>query len=144
MYADTFVISPEQRTNILEYIDLTNDIKNMPTKDTPHEEFREKTIEYLNILEAFGNDPKRAAKYKNEAIEKAENAMDEVYERRLAHIRKPTDVHFYEHFKTKKQAEDYKQSVIDEAGKAFSNTLKKEFYAIYSAFRFKTKPKIVH
>lgn len=124
---DIVALSPKQIEKVLEYISLTRD-ENIPDENTPQEEFVEKTLYYLQIIEAFDNDPKKAAFHRNKAREMAEEAMDKVYSLMLAHIPKPTKYHFYTFFDTLEEAEAFKNKVGEEAEKAYEEVMEREFY----------------
>lgn len=122
-------ISEEQIQRVQKYLRLTGYEKQHLTKRN--------LIFYSRIIEAFDNSVEKAAKRYNAAIEKADLAMDKVYEDMLAHIKKPTKEHFYDHFETLEEAFKYKQKVIDSADEAFNKTMDVEFYDIFALYHDK-------
>ena len=100
------------------------------------EEFNDEILRILTIIEAFGNCPKKAAETFRSAKEKARTAMDATYEVMLAHIPKPTADHFYASFPTVEQADAFKAKVEEEAGKAYSVIMQRDFYQIYLDYKW--------
>ncbi|MCF8495959.1 MAG: hypothetical protein K9G62_04740 [Alphaproteobacteria bacterium] len=136
MKLEILTLSEKQREKIREYIVLTGD-NTFPETNEPLEKYPEQALRYLNILEAFENDPKKAAAYWNNALAKARQAMDDVYAQMLSHIPKPTKEHFYSCFGTVEEAEIYKERVNAEAGKAYDEMLDIEFFDRYVVYRIK-------
>lgn len=118
----------EQIKKINDYIRLTNSTP--PAPDVSFQEFHDATLNYIRIIEAFDNDPIKAASCWNKAIEKADNKMGEVYDKMLAHIPKPTKEHFYSYFNSSEEAEAYKEKISQRARAVFSDTMTKEFYNV--------------
>ena len=121
----------EQIQKINTYVRLTN--SNPPSTDEPFQVFHDATLNYLRIIEAFDNDPEKAASHWNEAVKKADEEMGKVYDEMLAHIRKPTKKYFYDYFSSAQEAEEYKERVSQKGRLAFTETMNKEFYDVLEA-----------
>lgn len=139
-------IGEKQHKKLMEYLSLlkTDDIAD--PREMSSEEFEREILRLLNILEAFGNCPKKAAAAFYSAKANAGKAMDKVYELMLAHIPKPTHKHFYEAFATIEEADAYRAKVKEEAGKAYSEVLAREFHDIYFNYKWEEleKPQTLH
>ncbi|KAB2915559.1 MAG: hypothetical protein F9K23_09870 [Bacteroidetes bacterium] len=137
-------ISDEERKKIMQYIELA-DIDDFPDDSTPFEEYKEKTLRYMDIIETFDNCPKRAAERWNTALANAGKAVDKVYELMLAHIPKPTSEHYYACFKTEEEAESYREKIRVEADKAFDEVMNREFYeALNNHIMSRFETRVVH
>lgn len=128
--------SDEQMQKVLKYLGLMEKADIKPSKSLSDEEFSEEIVRLLTIIEAFGNCPKSAASAFRSAKEKARAAMDATYEVMLAHILKPTAEHFYASFPTIEQADAFKAKVEEEAGKAYSEIMERDFYRIYIDYKY--------
>jgi vacuolar-type H+-ATPase subunit H len=127
-----FFLHNEQIEKIAEYVRLTN--KTPPNREDGFQEFHDKTLNYLRIIECFDNDPVKAATHWNNAIEKADEEMGKVYDEMLAHMRKPTKIYFYDYFESAEEAEEYKELISQKGRAAFSETMNKEFYSRLDAY----------
>lgn len=127
-------VHQKQMENLMEFFLLTG--QKTQLENVSEEIFEAKIMYYLDVLESFGNEAKKAAECWNSALEKAEKAMDDVYEKMLAHIPKPTKKHYYDFFETQAEADAYKKEVMAAADKAFDEVLDKEFYDKFHLYKF--------
>lgn len=127
--------SDEQIKKVNRYVNLLDRKDVVPAYSMDDEEFEAEVLKILIIIEAFGNCPDKAAFAFKSAKKKACAAMDATYEVMMAHIPKPTSEHFYSSFPTIEQADAFKAKVQEEAGKAYSEVMERDFYSIYTEYK---------
>lgn len=125
MNEEILALSEEQIDKIIEFIDLTD--REMPDANTSSEQLRSDALYYLKILEAFDNDPIKAAECWNAAEEKAFKAGNDVCAEMLAHIPNSKE-NFYDYFETREEADAYKAKVLAKSSEVSKKVLNEEFY----------------
>lgn len=89
---------------------------------------------YLDILEAFGNDPKRAAQAFIAARNKGQAAMVKHSDERMRQVPYPDKKNPYERFDTIEEAEAHWQVVVSESLAISRKTVCREFYDKVDAY----------
>ena len=117
-------LNPKQMDNIREFLRLSDDSEDLCDPKTEPEKYHDQVLLLLRILEAFGNDPRKAAECSNKAGEKASKAANNVCVKMLAHLPDAKTDDYYKAFDSIEEAFAYKEKVLAASRKKYGEILK--------------------
>ena len=126
-YSGQLTLSKEQAEHLKRYLSLTE--KNTQRATDPYWQ-----THYTGILEAFGNDPERAAAAFHAARKKGQDAMVAHYHKRMQEAPYPDRKNPFLRFDTIPQAEAHYKEVKKESVQLSHDVFCAEFYDVVEAY----------